>query len=129
MVGACLEAWQGPAQAVREPEDDGKVPGFEPLANQRLLPPTFPRYTEIVTRDQTLAYLDQLLARLGVITTIIQVNTFHATLDFFHSFSARSPCVLSRSLLQLLYTPLNYSLTSRPTGVSPAAGPPLPPAP
>ena len=78
--------------------------------------------------DQTLAYLDQLLARLGVITTIIQVNTFHATLDFFHSFSARSPCVLSRSLLQLLYTPLNYSLPSRPTGVSPAPGPPLPPA-
>ncbi len=128
MVGACLEAWQGPAQDVRELEDYGKVPGFEPLANQRLLPPTFPRYTEIVTRDQTLAYLDQLLARLGVITTIIQVNTFHATLDFFHSFSARSPCVLSRSLLQLLYTPLNYSLTSRPTGVSPAAGPPIPPA-
>ena len=127
MVGACLEAWQGPAQASVGSRDGEKVPGFEPLANQRLLPPTFPRYTEIVSREQTVTYLDQLLARLGVITTITQVTTFHATLDFFHSFSARSPCVLSRSLLQLLFTPLNYSMSPRP-GVSPAAGPPIPPA-
>ena len=31
--------------------------GFEPLANQRLLPPTFPRVTEIRERGSALKYL------------------------------------------------------------------------
>merc|ERR1719422_112080 len=128
LVGVCQEAWQGPALvSTPGPENGVKVMGFEPLANQRLLPPTFPRYTEIVTRDQTVKYLDMLLTRLGIITNISNIHSFHGSLDFFHSFSAKSPCVLSRSLLQLLYTPLNYSMTPRQGGVSPAAGPPLPP--
>merc|ERR1719450_773381 len=128
LVGVCQEAWQGPALVdTPPPENGGKLRGFEPLANQRLLPPTFPRYTEIVTREQTVNYLETLLARLVSITNISNIHSFHAALDFFHSFSAKSPCVLSRSLLQLLYTPLNYSMTPRQGGVSPAAGPPIPP--
>jgi hypothetical protein len=31
--------------------------GFEPLANQRLLPPTFPRVTEIRERSSALRYI------------------------------------------------------------------------
>ena len=126
LVGACQEAWQGPA-ATQLRGGEEKVAGFEPLANQRLLPPTFPRYTEIVSRQQTAAYLDQLLARLGCVTAVSQLASLHTALDFFHSFSARSPCVLSRSLLQLLYPPLHYSGSTQ-GAVSPAAGPPLPPA-
>ena len=125
LVGNCQESWQGPAVTSLGPVD--KVPGFEPMANQRLLPPTFPRYTEIVSRDQTVQYIDQLLSRLSATTNITGVSSFHACLDFFQSFSSKSPCVLSRSLLQLLYTPLHYSPPQRP-GVSPAAGPPIPPS-
>ena len=60
-------------------------------------------------------------------TAVSQLASLHTALDFFHSFSARSPCVLSRSLLQLLYPPLHYSGSTQ-GAVSPAAGPPLPPA-
>ena len=44
--------------------------GFEPLANQRLLPPTFPRYTEIVGRAEAVAYLSALVGRLGVVCSL-----------------------------------------------------------
>ena len=30
----------------------GTIMGFEPLVNQRLLPPSFPRYTAIFSREQ-----------------------------------------------------------------------------
>merc|ERR1719219_3039338 len=100
--------------------------GFEPLANQRLLPPTFPRYTEIVGRAEAVAYLSALVGRLGVVCSLPVNAAFHSTLDFFQSFSATSPCVLSRSVLQLLYTPLHSPPTRQPA-VSPPAGPPLPP--
>jgi len=106
--------------------EDGRVRGFEPLANQRLLPPTFPRYTEIVSREEAVKYMEQLVARLNTVTTVSTIPSFHTTLDFFQSFSATSPCVLSRSVLQLLYTPLHTPPTRQPT-VSAAAGPPLPP--
>ena len=33
----------------------GTIMGFEPLANQRLLPPSFPRYTAIFAREQVSA--------------------------------------------------------------------------
>ena len=39
--------------------------GFEPLANQRLLPPTFPRVTEIRERDSALQYLQASKIRLS----------------------------------------------------------------
>ena len=127
LVTQCEEAWQGAARDSVGPESGDKALGFEPLANQRLLPPTFPRYTEIVSREKTVEYVDQLLSRLSVITSIVHITSFHSCLQFFQSFSSRSPCVLSRSLLQLLYTPLHYPASPRP-GVSPAAGPPIPPS-
>ena len=103
--------------------------GFEPLANQRLLPPTFPRYTEIVGRAEAVSYLSGLVGRLGVVCSLPLNAAFHSTLDFFQSFSATSPCVLSRSVLQLLYTPLHTPLSPhRPPPLSPPAGPPLPPS-
>ena len=43
-----------------------------------------------------------LVSRLATVTTITSLSSFHATLEFFHSFSAGSPCVLSRSVLQVL---------------------------
>ncbi|XP_042909668.1 N-alpha-acetyltransferase 35, NatC auxiliary subunit isoform X2 [Parasteatoda tepidariorum] len=86
--------------------------GFEPLVNQRLLPPTFPRYTKIKTRKESMNYLLYLVTRLRTICNITECITFHSALDFMNEFSKTSPCVLSRSVLQLLY--LNHSKCSVP---------------
>ncbi|KFM79599.1 N-alpha-acetyltransferase 35, NatC auxiliary subunit, partial [Stegodyphus mimosarum] len=77
--------------------------GFEPLVNQRLLPPTFPRYTKIKTRKESTEYLALLVSRLRTICSITECTAFHSALDFLNEFSKTSPCVLSRSVLQLLY--------------------------
>uniref|UniRef100_T1JNY4 Protein MAK10 homolog n=1 Tax=Strigamia maritima TaxID=126957 RepID=T1JNY4_STRMM len=91
------------------------IMGFEPLVNQRLLPPTFPRYTKIKSREEAVDYFEGLINRLRLICNVVNYGTFHAALDFFGEFSKLSPCVLSRSLLQLLYLPnteVNYLLVS-----------------
>jgi len=128
VIGSCTEVLSGIGVGVGEYWllEGGRVKGFEPLANQRLLPPTFPRYTEIVSREEAIRYLVELVSRLNTVTTVTTIPSFHTMLDFFQSFSATSPCVLSRSVLQLLYTPLHSPPTRQPA-VSPPAGPPLPP--
>lgn len=79
------------------------IMGFEPLVNQRLLPPTFPRYTKIKSRKESTEYLEALVHRLCHVGNISECGAFHSALDFFTEFSKSSPCVLSRSVLQLLY--------------------------
>ena len=54
--------------------------GFEPLINQRLLPPTFPRYTVIHSRDAAVHYLETLLQRLRVTTTVLKTATVQEVL-------------------------------------------------
>ena len=83
------------------PSPDKPMLGFEPLVNQRLLPPTFPRYTEIKDRPTCLRYLQALVDRLLTVTSVVHIPSFHAALDFFQDFSASSPCVFSRSVLQV----------------------------
>lgn len=56
------------------------IMGFDPMVNQRLLPPTFPRYTKIKPRLEALKYLDELLNRFRTVTTITNQNGFHAAL-------------------------------------------------
>jgi len=48
--------------------------GFEPLINQRLLPPTFPRYTTIRSRDETMEYFAGLVQRLNQFTSIASLS-------------------------------------------------------
>ncbi|XP_029035765.1 N-alpha-acetyltransferase 35, NatC auxiliary subunit [Osmia bicornis bicornis] len=81
------------------------IMGFDPMVNQRLLPPTFPRYTKIKPRTEALKYLDELLNRFRTVTMITNQSGFHAALDFFLEFSRQSPCILSRSMLQIVYLP------------------------
>lgn len=54
--------------------------GFDAMVNQRLLPPTFPRYTKIKPRVEALEYLDELLNRLKTVTKITNHTGFHAAL-------------------------------------------------
>ncbi|XP_076029475.1 N-alpha-acetyltransferase 35 isoform X2 [Oratosquilla oratoria] len=92
---------------VAKDEDGSKdypvIMGFEPLVNQRLLPPTFPRYTRLRTRKEAMHYLEELVTRIRHITKITHCSGFHSALEFVENFSESRPCVLSRSLAQVLY--------------------------
>ncbi|XP_064292563.1 N-alpha-acetyltransferase 35, NatC auxiliary subunit isoform X2 [Plodia interpunctella] len=109
-------AWKG-TQPV-ENSDSPNPMGFEPMINQRLLPPTFPRYTRIKPRAEALQYFDEQIARLRHAWKITSCTNFHTALDFFMEFSRLRACILSRSALQLLYL-------SPPAGAA-AAGSPRP---
>uniref|UniRef100_A0A8C1ITB6 N-alpha-acetyltransferase 35, NatC auxiliary subunit n=1 Tax=Cyprinus carpio TaxID=7962 RepID=A0A8C1ITB6_CYPCA len=78
--------------------------GFEPLVNQRLLPPTFPRYAKIIKREEMVNYFSKLIERIKTVCEVINIINLHSILDFFCEFSEQSPCVLSRSLLQITLT-------------------------
>ena len=54
--------------------------GFEPQVNQRLLPPTFPRYTQIRSRVEALKHLVQLMERIKLLCKIKDHTNFHAAL-------------------------------------------------
>uniref|UniRef100_A0A3P8VZH3 N-alpha-acetyltransferase 35, NatC auxiliary subunit n=1 Tax=Cynoglossus semilaevis TaxID=244447 RepID=A0A3P8VZH3_CYNSE len=77
--------------------------GFEPLVNQRLLPPTFPRYAKIIKREDMVTYFSKLIERVKTVCDVINTTNLHGILDFFCEFSEQSPCVLSRSLLQTTF--------------------------
>uniref|UniRef100_A0AAR2IP77 N-alpha-acetyltransferase 35, NatC auxiliary subunit n=1 Tax=Pygocentrus nattereri TaxID=42514 RepID=A0AAR2IP77_PYGNA len=77
--------------------------GFEPLVNQRLLPPTFPRYAKIIKREEMVNYFSKLIERIKTVCEVINTTNLHSILDFFCEFSEQSPCVLSRSLLQTTF--------------------------
>ena len=46
-----------------EADEDGNIVGFEKLANQRLLPPTFPRSTHYKTVEEGVEYFFKLVQR------------------------------------------------------------------
>eukprot|EP00794_Sanderia_malayensis_P004678 gene4678-5288_t len=76
--------------------------GFDTLVNQRLLPPSFPRETNIFDRAEALKYIQILLKRLSQSCSVLDCANFHTLLEFISEFSKANPCVLSRSVLQLL---------------------------
>ncbi|XP_018332280.1 N-alpha-acetyltransferase 35, NatC auxiliary subunit isoform X2 [Agrilus planipennis] len=90
--------------------ENSQILGFEPLINQRLLPPTFPRYTKIKARNEAMNYFERMIDRLKIVCKIQHVSSFHQALDFFIDFSKGSPCILSRSALQLLYLGSNTTI-------------------
>ena len=61
-------------------EPGGNILGFEPMVNQRLLPPTFPRYTEIRTKEATVDYLETLLDRLITAMEVTRLPTYISAL-------------------------------------------------
>ena len=50
------------------------IMGFDPLVNQRLLPPTFPRYTVIHGRLEALEYVQSLVEKLLAATAILETT-------------------------------------------------------
>ena len=56
------------------------IMGFEPLVNQRLLPPTFPRYTKIRNREDTLDYIEKLVERLRMVAHVPDNQALHSVI-------------------------------------------------
>ena len=56
------------------------IVGFDPLVNQRLLPPTFPRYTKIKTRIEAFDYFGDLLQQLKIICGVADITDLHTIL-------------------------------------------------
>ena len=48
--------------------------GFDPAANQRLLPPTFPRYTQMKDRGECYEYLTNMITEILNIAEISHVQ-------------------------------------------------------
>lgn len=86
LINSCLDTLQLMHKTVdrgvepTEGKDGPCMMGFDPLVNQRLLPPTFPRYTKVKSRVDALDYLDELINRLKVVCRITTVTTFHNAL-------------------------------------------------
>lgn len=78
--------------------------GFSPLVNQRMLGPTFPRYTRIKERSASIAYMEELVQRLKLVCKVTACTNYHSALNFFMDFSRKAEsCLLSRSVLQKFY--------------------------
>lgn len=54
--------------------------GFEPLVNQRLLPPTFPRYAKIIKREEMVNYFSKLIDRIKTVCEVINTTNLHGIL-------------------------------------------------
>ena len=76
--------------------------GFDSLVNHRLLPPSFPRETTVFERKEAMSYMETLLQRLLHVVDVLDCANYHVLLEFVSECNKKSPCVLSRSVLQLL---------------------------
>ncbi|KAH0628222.1 hypothetical protein JD844_009094 [Phrynosoma platyrhinos] len=54
--------------------------GFEPLVNQRLLPPTFPRYAKIIKREEMVNYFSKLIDRIKTVCEVVTLTNLHCIL-------------------------------------------------
>lgn len=60
--------------------DEPNPMGFSPTVNQRILPPTFPRYTKIKARDFSISFLEELVQRTKQACKIIHCVNYHSAL-------------------------------------------------
>lgn len=103
-----------PAERATDVSNEGDYPtimGFDPLINHKLLPPAYPRVPSIKSRPSTLDYLRDLITRLRQcfsISNSFNQRSFEKSLDSIEHFSKYfrpNSCVISRSLMQILYLP------------------------
>lgn len=87
------------------------IMGFEPLINQLILPPAYPRCPSIKSRPSMINYLKDLIIKLRYcisISNFFSQKSFNKSLDIIEHFSkyyVPKSCVISRSFIQLLYLP------------------------
>lgn len=75
--------------------------GFEPSINQRLLPPTFPRFIRIFPFDSTIQHLTKLLNSLIEAFNILKLESFHQIFEFALDFSTKHDSLIIRSMLHV----------------------------
>lgn len=64
-------------------DDAPNAMGFSPTVNQRILPPTFPRYTKIKARDFSICFLEELVHRTKQACKIIHCVNYHSALVWY----------------------------------------------
>ena len=105
------------------------IMGFDPLANQHLLPPTLPRAPVIKTRLEAMEFLEKLVDDLQILLT--QPDFSYEPwdfLDFLTSFTAREPNVLVRLIGRNMLSNIvnnageNFATGSQGKEVNEAAG-------
>lgn len=74
--------------------------GFEPSVNQRLLPPTFPRFIRIFTFESTYEYLKEILEKLNETFKLSELGTFQQIFELGLEFSKVNSAFL-RSMFQV----------------------------
>ena len=78
--------------------------GFEPTINQRLLPPTFPRFIRVYSFESTIEQLEQILNQLNDATKVTELTLFQQIFEFSLEFSNRNSSVFLRSFLQVFFS-------------------------
>lgn len=87
------------------------IMGFDPLINQKLLPPAYPRCPSIKSRSSMLEHLRDLILKLKhciSLSRCFNQKSFNKSLDLIEHFSKYykpSSCVISRSFMNSLYLP------------------------
>lgn len=81
------------------------IMGFSPFVNQRTLPPTFPRYTKIKSRADSVDYLRLLINRFKKIQDTDKCKTFRDLFLYCNKLSENDgfhSCICSRSILNVI---------------------------
>lgn len=103
------------ASSNTESSENGRVfsKGFFPSINQRLLPPTFPRCVSIMAKNSAYQAIKTLLNRVRSLLKVVHLKHFQEIFDFCLEFSNQNPCLLSRSILQMVILPHNKRVFGR----------------
>ena len=81
------------------------IMGFSQFVNQRTLPPTFPRYTKIKSRQDAIDYFERLINRFKRIQDTSKCTTFKELFLYCNRLSENDnfhSCTCSRSILNVM---------------------------
>ncbi|CBY32535.1 unnamed protein product [Oikopleura dioica] len=95
--------------------DDGvRLPlGFEPLYNQTLIPAAFPRDVPIVAPEKVYVDLVPILEEFRHLLKMFNFSSYEQFLDFTRGFSDKSPSLVARSLLFVIFIPPNRKILGK----------------
>eukprot|EP00039_Didymoeca_costata_P002678 m.61862 g.61862 ORF g.61862 m.61862 type:complete len:693 (-) comp11458_c0_seq1:68-2146(-) len=94
-------------------ETEAAVKPFERYINSHLLTPTPPKKIDFISRAEAYEYLKKEVTNIAAATTITSCNSLKALQDFFKLFCRRSPGILSRSHLFMIFINLSGAENGR----------------
>ena len=78
-----------------------------------MIPPSFPRELSIIEPSKLTGYFHPIITEMKSLIKLMSLNSFQQFLDFFRSFSEKSPCLVNRSLIFLMFLPANRKILGR----------------